>query len=97
MDKLVRVLEQQPLVSREWTPENGQAKIIKSVSVKMTDGIDTFVGEATDQLAEVIDKTPLNKDHIHAVQTRIRVNTWKTKDGKDAMSNNITIIKIVEL
>lgn len=97
MDKLVIVLEQQPLVSREWTPENGEKKLIKSVTLKLTDGIDTFVGEATDQLAEVLDETPLNKDRLHAVQTRIRVNTWKTKDGKDAMSNNITILKIVAL
>lgn len=97
MEKIVRVLNQLPMCSREWTPENGDKKLIKSVDVVMTDGIDTFTAEATDDKAEVLNNNPLDDDTIYAVQLRMSVRTWKNRDGVDVRSNSIRIINIKAL
>ena len=49
MEKLVRIKSQGALQQRNWTKQNGENVVISSVELTMTDGIDTFIGELTDQ------------------------------------------------
>ena len=42
MEKIARVLSQSALESRDWTNNNGENVVIKSVQVTITDGIDTL-------------------------------------------------------
>jgi hypothetical protein len=52
MEKLVRVISQGAPQSRQWTnPNTGEMKTITSVEVEMTDGLDRFIAEASDDLA----------------------------------------------
>jgi hypothetical protein len=52
MEKLVRVISQGAPQTRQWTnPNTGELKNITSVEVEMTDGLDRFIAEATDDLA----------------------------------------------
>lgn len=97
MEKIVRILSQFPMQSREWTPENGEKKLIKSVEVVMSDGNDTFTAEAADNMAEVLNEHPLDKEMIHSVQVRMSVRSWKTKDDKEVRNNTIRIINIKPL
>ena len=52
MEKLVRIKSQGALQQRNWTKQNGENVVISSVELTMTDGIDTFVGEVTDQASD---------------------------------------------
>ena len=52
MEKIVRIKSQGPLQQRNWTnPRTNESILISSVEFLLTDGIDTFVAEVTDQQA----------------------------------------------
>ena len=52
MEALVRIIEQSPLVSREYTDQKtGEKKVMNSVALKLTNGTDTFLGEITGERA----------------------------------------------
>ena len=64
MEKLVRVISQGAPQSRQWTnPNTGEVKTITSVEVEMTDGLDRFIAEASDELAVQLANQPLNTAH----------------------------------
>ena len=77
MEKLVRVKSQGPLQQRNWTKQNGENVVISSVELTMTDGIDTFVGEVTDQQAIAINQQPLDLNRMYGVRCRLDVREWK--------------------
>ena len=48
MERTVRIMQQSPLVTRKYMDrKTGDEKVINSVTLKLTDGIDTFLGEIT--------------------------------------------------
>ena len=50
MEKIVRIKSQGPLQQRNWTnPRTNESILISSIEFLLTDGIDTFVAEVTDQ------------------------------------------------
>ena len=52
MEALVRIIQQNPLTTREYTDKKtGEKKVINSVSLKLTNGTDTFLGEITGEKA----------------------------------------------
>ena len=52
MEKTVRILEQSALSTRKYTDKKtGQEKVMNAVTFKLTDGIDTFLGEVTGERA----------------------------------------------
>ena len=73
MEKLVRIKSQGALQQRNWTKQNGENVVISSVELTMTDGIDTFIGELTDQQAIAISKQPLDLNRMYGVRCRLDV------------------------
>ena len=52
MEATVRILNQSPLVTRQYMDrKTGEQKVINSVTLRLTDGIDTFLGEITGERA----------------------------------------------
>lgn len=94
MEKVVRLLEQYPLRSTEWKGRNGDTRIIKSVELRLTNGVDEFIGEVNDDLAETISANPLKKDYFYGVQARLSVSEWTKQDNSVARATRIRILKI---
>ena len=83
MEKLVRIKSQGALQQRNWTKQNG------------TDGIDTFVGEVTDQQAIAINQQPLDQDRMYGVRCKLDVREWKSQQsGETQHANSIKIVTI---
>lgn len=52
MEATVRILNQSELVTRKYNDKKtGEEKVINAVTLKLTDGIDTFLGEITGEKA----------------------------------------------
>lgn len=94
MEKSVRLVEQFPLRSTEWTSRTGDKRIIKSVELRLTDGVDDFIGEVNDDLAEALAANPLKKDYFYGVQARLSVSEWTKQDNSVARATRIRILKI---
>ena len=95
MEKLVRVKSQGPLQQRNWTKQTGENVVISSVELTMTDGIDTFVGEVTDQQAIAINQQPLDLNRMYGVRCRLDVREWKSQQsGETQHANSIRVVTI---
>ena len=95
MDKLVRIKSQGALQQRNWTNQRGETIVISSVELEMTDGIDTFIGEVTDQKALAISKEPLDQNRMYGVRCRLEVRNWKSeKTGEVQHANSIKVVNI---
>ena len=95
MEKLVRIKSQGALQQRNWTKQNGETVVISSVELTMTDGIDTFVGEVTDQQAIAINQQPLDLNRMYGVRCRLDVREWKSQQsGETQHANSIRIVTI---
>ena len=54
MEKTVRILNQSGLMTRQYPDKKtGEQKVMNSVTLKLTDGIDTFLGEITGERADI--------------------------------------------
>ena len=52
MEATVRILNQSPLMTRQYMDKKtGEQKVINSVTLKLTDGLNTFLGEITGERA----------------------------------------------
>ena len=98
MESYLRIKGVGQLIEREWTPENGNTKTIASINVTLTNGVDTFVAEANDDLAREIDKKFEAKelDLVNFWRVRIRFKITKSKD-KGLVFNNIKIIEMASV
>jgi len=98
MEKIVKVKNQGTLQERDWTNERtGEKKVIKSLTLEVTDGIDTFLVEANDAQAEALAKSPLKTDALYGLRCRMVVNEKTTENGQKRRFTNIKVINIVEL
>ena len=48
--KIVKLLEQAPLRQTNWQRQDGTATVISTVELKLSDGVNTFYAEVSDQL-----------------------------------------------
>lgn len=96
MEKIVRIKSQGPLQQRNWTnPRTNESILISSVEFLLTDGIDTFVAEVTDQQALSLSKNPLDQQLVYSVQCRIDISEKKNdQTGEVRHFNKIRISKI---
>ena len=95
MEKLVRIKSQGALQQRNWTKQTGETVVISSVELTMTAGIDTFVGEVTDQQAIAINQQPLDQDRMYGVRCKLDVREWKSQQsGETLHANSIKIVTI---
>lgn len=98
METLVKVLRKGQMQTRDWTSPSGENVIINSVELKVSNGIDTFICEATDKLAQQLDKTAFQEGQFAMVNCSLSVRSWKSQSsGRDVESNSIRLNKIVFL
>lgn len=86
-------MEQKPLQERQIPLQDGSTKTLKIVELVLTDGIDTFVAEAFDDLADSIDKKALGKNCLYGVS--VKMQTRLSSDGR--VFNSLKITSIIPL
>ena len=78
MEATVRVLNQSGLISRQYTDKKtGEQKVINSVTLKLSDGIDTFLGEITGERAVNCPKFDIQRKY--RVQCSMVVREWNSQ------------------
>ena len=92
MEKIVRIISQSPLASRQYKDGNGNERVVNSVSFRLTDGVDEFVAEITGERAVNFPK--LDYMHNYAVQCTMAVREWTSQQGEIQQSNKIYINRI---
>ena len=94
MEKTVRILNQSALMTRQYIDKKtGEQKMINSVSLKLTDGIDTFLGEITGERAVNCPQFDLTRQY--RVQCSMVVREWNSQQTGEAMqATTIYIDKI---
>ena len=94
MEKTVRILEQSALSTRKYTDKkSGQEKVMNAVTFKLTDGIDTFLGEVTGERA--VNCPMFDKNYAYRVQCSMVVRNWMSeKTGESMQATTIYIDKI---
>ena len=94
MEATVRILNQSPLATRQYMDrKTGEQKVINSVTLKLTDGIDTFLGEITGEKA--VNCPKYDPQHIYSVQCSMVVREWNSQQsGEQMQATTIYIDKI---
>lgn len=98
MEFIGRVIKQGSLQSRNWTNNNGEQQLIKSVELVVRSGADEFLCEVTDKQAELIVQTPLNSGVLYKISVNMRVRTWTSQqNGTEQSATSIRVNKIALL
>ena len=94
MEKTVRILEQSGLATRKYTDKKtGQEKVMNAVTFKLTDGVDTFLGEVTGERAVTCPQ--YDKNYLYRVQCSMVVRNWTSeKTGESMQATTIYVDKI---
>lgn len=84
METYMKIVDYGELVERKWTANDGTEKTISSVELQLTNGIDTLVAEATDDLARTIcaelAKDTLYKNKMYRCRLVFAVRKSKNKE-----------------
>lgn len=98
METFMKIISCGELVERKWTASDGTEKTITSVEVQLTNGIDTLVAEANDDLARTIcaemARDTFYKNKLY--RCRLVFAVRKSKD-KGLMFNSIRLYDIKTL
>lgn len=94
MEATVKILNQSPLATREYTDEKtGEKKKINVVTFKLTDGADTFIGEITGERA--VSCPQYDPIYLYRVKCSMVVRKWKSQTtGQELQATTIYIDKI---
>ena len=93
MESLVRILNQSQLTQRQYTDKKtGEPKVMNSISLKLTDGIDTFIGEITGERA--VNCPQFDRQYLYRVQGAMTVREWTSQSGEAMQATTIYIDKI---
>ena len=94
MESLVRILNQSPLTTRQYQDrKTGEQKVINSVSLKLTNGCDTFLGEITGERA--VSCPQFNTNYFYHVNCSMVVREWNSQStGEPMQATTIYIDKI---
>ena len=95
MERIVRILNQSGLQTRQYMDrKTGDQKVINSVVLKLTDGIDTFLGEITGERA--VNCPKYDPQYIYKVQCSMVVREWNSQQTGEAMqATTIYIDKMI--
>ena len=84
MEATVRILNQSGLMTRQYLDKKtGDQKVINTVTLKLTDGIDTFLGEITGERA--VNCPKFDPQYIYKVQCSMVVREWNSQQTGEAM------------
>ena len=96
MERIVRILNQSPLATRQYMDKKtGEQKVINSVTLKLTDGIDTFLGEITGEKA--VNCPKYDPQYIYSVQCSMVVREWNSQQSGEAMQATTIYIDKINL
>jgi hypothetical protein len=84
MEVTVRILNQSGLMTRQYLDKKtGDQKIINSVTLKLTDGLNTFLGEITGERA--VNCPKYDPQYLYKVQCSMVVREWNSQQTGEAM------------
>ena len=84
MEATVRILNQSGLITRQYLDKKtGDQKIINSVTLKLTDGLNTFLGEITGERA--VNCPKYDPQYLYKVQCSMVVREWNSQQTGEAM------------
>ena len=84
MEATVRILNQSGLITRQYLDKKtGEQKVINSVTLKLTDGLNTFLGEITGERAVNCPKS--DPQYLYKVQCSMVVREWNSQQTGEAM------------
>ena len=84
MEATVRILNQSGLMTRQYLDKKtGDQKVINSVTLKLTDGLNTFLGEITGERAVKCPK--YDPQYLYKVQCSMVVREWNSQQTGEAM------------
>jgi hypothetical protein len=94
MEATVRILNQSGLMTRQYLDKKtGDQKVINSVTLKLTDGLNTFLGEITGERA--VNCPKYDPQYLYKVQCSMVVREWNSQQTGEAMqATTIYIDKI---
>ena len=96
MEKTVRIVNQSQLTSRQYMDrKTGEQKVINSITLKLTDGIDTFLGEITGERAVSCPKFDLMREY--RVQCSMVVRDWVSQQTGEAMQATTIYVDKISL
>jgi len=84
MEATVRILNQSPLMTRQYMDKKtGDQKVINTVTLKLTDGLNTFLGEITGERA--VNCPKFDPQYLYQVQCSMVVREWNSQQTGEAM------------
>ena len=84
MEATVRILNQSGLMTRQYLDKKtGDQKVINSVTLKLTDGLTTFLGEITGERA--VNWPKYDPQYLYKVQCSMVVREWNSQQTGEAM------------
>ena len=84
MEATVRILNQSGLMTRQYLDKKtGDQKVINSVTLKLTDGLKTFLGEITGERA--VNCPKYDPQYLYKVQCSMVVREWNSQQTGEAM------------
>ena len=84
MEATVRILNQSGLMTRQYLDKKtGDQKVINSVTLKLTDGLNTFLGEITGERA--VNCPKYDPQYLYKVQCSMVVREWNSQQSGEAM------------
>ena len=94
MEATVRILNQSPLMTRQYMDKKtGEQKVINSVTLKLTDGLNTFLGEITGERA--VNCPKFDPQYVYKVQCSMVVREWNSQQtGEAKQATTIYVDKI---
>ena len=94
MEKTVRIINQSGLITRQYPDKKtGEQKVMNSVTLKLTDGIDTFLGEITGERA--VNCPKFDPTHQYRVLCSMVVREWDSQQtGEHMQATTIYVDKI---
>ena len=84
MEATVRILNQSGLMTRQYLDKKtGEQKIINSVTLKLSDDLNTFLGEITGERA--VNCPKYDPQYLYQVQCSMVVREWNSQQTGEAM------------
>jgi hypothetical protein len=96
MEATVRILNQSQLMTRQYMDKKtGEQKVINSVTLKLTDGLNTFLGEITGERA--VNCPKFDPQYLYEVQCSMVVREWNSQQTGEAMQATTIYVDKINL
>ncbi|MCR5579600.1 MAG: hypothetical protein K6F74_10430 [Prevotella sp.] len=96
MEATVRILNQSGLMTRQYLDKKtGDQKVINSVTLKLTDGLNTFLGEITGERA--VNCPKFDPQYLYKVQCSMVVREWNSQQTGEAMQATTIYVDKINL